>query len=133
MNSTPYYVFDTDEFAKRAAMIKATKPIFRKVPAKPPTEKKLVETLQGWLKICQKPANMVLRSGIQNAATKNTTPTKANSSFRKLLSDIFLILFITFPPKCKNGQSSCTKLNCPDGRHKIPTLHRSDLRNPSVM
>ena len=23
MNSTPYYVFDTDEFAKRAAMIKA--------------------------------------------------------------------------------------------------------------
>ena len=23
MNSTPYYVFDTDEFAKRATMIKA--------------------------------------------------------------------------------------------------------------
>jgi hypothetical protein len=44
-----------------------------------------------------------------------------------------LNLFHNLPPKNKNGQSSSTKLNCPDGRHKTPTLHRSDLRNPSVM
>ena len=33
----------------------------------------------------------------------------------------------------KNGQPSFTKLNCPDGRHSILTLHRSALRYPSVM
>ena len=45
-----------------------------------------------------------------------------------------LDLFHMNPPQnAKNGQPSFTKLNCPDGRHSILTLHRSALRYPSVM
>jgi hypothetical protein len=34
---------------------------------------------------------------MQTAATKKATPTRANRSFKKLLSDKFLIFFIRIP------------------------------------
>ena len=45
--------------------------------------------------ICHRPVNICARSGIKNAATTKLTDTKPKNSFRKLLSERFLILFIT--------------------------------------
>lgn len=81
-----------------------TNPMFRKVAEKPPTAKKLVYALVGWLKIRTNPDSMSDRSGMKTAAIAKLLLKNKRNSFKKERSESWFSFLIPTPRSHDNTQ-----------------------------
>ena len=72
--------------AYRPVQIRPMRPIFRKVAAKPPRSKQLVEPLLGLLMIFHRPVSIWARSGMHTAATRKLQLKQKKNSRRNFFS-----------------------------------------------